>query len=177
MVPSRSEGRGPPLPHGAPQALCACVDPAASLLAYPPPGIGGPGCWRPAPVKFCAQPRTKGSIVLRALCLLLFVVPPTHCVTLIRDSSDRGLIARVSSLVCRVINRDSLPHAIGYILLAWSTSSFMRPCGPSSVSVGLPPTGDRGVRRLTASPGHVRAARLRTRWFNLCYALVCICLC
>ena len=74
----------------------------------------------------------------------MFVVPPTHCVTLIRDCSDRGLIARVSVLVCHVINRDSLPHVIWSILPAWSPSSFMRLCRPSSVSVGYTPSGDRG---------------------------------
>ena len=103
------------LPHGAPQALCARVDPAASLLAYPPPGTGGPEA--DGQPRSCSRAAVENQVVhlCYALVCVLFV-PPTHCVTLIRDSSDRGLIARVSSLVCRVINRDSLPHAIGYIL-------------------------------------------------------------
>ena len=68
------------------------------------------------------------------------------------------MIARVSLLVCRVINRDSLPHAIVSILIAWSSrglyalvSAQQRPCvgasrgGGGPVAVGWPRR--EGVRR------------------------------
>ena len=176
---------------GAPQALCACVDPAASLLAYRPPGTGGPEA--DGQPRSCSRAAVENQVVhlCYALVCVLFV-PPTHCVTLIRDSSDRGLIARVSSLVCRVINRDSLPHAIGYILTAWSPSSFMRLCRPSSVSVGYTPSGDRGSGAdgqpwFWSTHGRTESSGLRSgctaapnkkrepRWVSLYRCLVFVC--
>ena len=149
VIRSRRRMRVPCLafPHGAASFMRMCRPSSVLPGLAPPRGRGAPGACRRGPDCVSVREASTRCVDLYfapSVCLCLFVVPPTHCVTLIRDSSDRGLIARVSSLVCRVINRDSLPHAIGYILTAWSSSSFVRLCGSSSVSVGLPPTGDRG---------------------------------
>ena len=130
-----------------------------------PQGGGGPWPFGWPGVRSGARSfEQSGSTFAPSCSLICCPARPTACSRL--ESARIGVIARVSVLVCRVINRDSLPHAIVSILIAWSSrglyalvSAQQRPC------VVCPPGRGGSVAVRLARCAEWRA-KLRAEWLD-----------